>query len=48
MSRLVAKILRDEGFSIPSEAYRGPAYWYNAEGKSVKDLWAQYLSDNDL
>ena len=45
MSKLVAVILRAERKDIPSEAYRGPAYWYNAEGRSIKDLWDQYLSE---
>lgn len=45
MSGLTKKILRREGHAIPSEAYRGPNYWYNSDGRSVKDLWAQYLNE---
>jgi len=43
MSKLVAVILNLEDRDIPSSAYRGPAYWYTDEGKSVKDLWADHL-----
>jgi len=43
MSKLVAQILKTEGDDIPSGAYRGPVYWYNNKGRSVKDLWKQYL-----
>jgi hypothetical protein len=45
MSRLVKIILRREGHAIPSEAYRGPDYWYNSDGRSIKDLWEQYLNE---
>lgn len=46
MSKLVAVILKDEGYDIPSEAYRGPAYWHNGKGKSIKELWEQYLLES--
>jgi len=45
MSKLVAVILEIEGYGIPSGAYRGPAYWYTFEDKSIKDLWETYLSN---
>ena len=45
MSGLVKIILRREGHAIPSEAYRGPYYWYNSDGRSIKDLWKQYLNE---
>jgi len=45
MSKLVSQILKTERYDIPSGAYRGPAYWYNNKGRSVKDLWKQYLSE---
>lgn len=45
MSRLVAVILKIEGHDISSGSYRGPAYWYTAEGKSIKDLWEINLLD---
>ena len=44
MSALVGEILKIEGYDIPSGAYRGPAYWFDDKGRSVKDLWKQYLS----
>lgn len=47
MSGLVKIILRREGYAIPSEAYRGPDYWYNSDGRSIKDLWEQYLNKNE-
>lgn len=46
MSGLVKFILRQEGEAIPSEAYRGPEYWYNSDHRSIKDLWEQYLKNN--
>ncbi len=46
MTGLVKFILRQEGKAIPSEAYRGPEYWYNSDYRSVKDLWEQYLKNN--
>lgn len=45
MSRLVKIILKPEGHAIPSEAYRGPDYWYNSDGRSIKDLWKQHLNE---
>lgn len=43
MSGLVAEILDREEKGIPSRAYRGPEYWYNSNGISVRELWEQYL-----
>ena len=45
MSGLLKIILRREGRAIPSETYRGPDYWYNSDGRSIKDLWKQYLNE---
>lgn len=44
VSGLVALISRIKGFSIPSEAYRGPIFWENSKGISIKSLWEQYLN----
>lgn len=43
MSGLVKEILEKEDAGIPSQAYRGPEYWYTSKGGSIRDLWAQYL-----
>jgi hypothetical protein len=45
MSRLTAEILEREGVGIPSKAYRGPEYWCNSLGLSVKQLWDQHFHD---
>lgn len=44
MSKLVAKILELEGLGIPSKAYRGPEYWCNLNGVSVRQLWEKHLN----
>lgn len=41
MSALTRKIMRDLGYQ--SDSYRGPQFWYTDEGKSVKELWEEYL-----
>jgi hypothetical protein len=38
MSPVVKMILEQEGQVIPSGAYRGPDYWYNSDGISVRQL----------
>jgi hypothetical protein len=43
MSKLVAEILELEGLGIPSKAYRGPEYWCNSEGVSVRQLWEKQI-----
>jgi len=48
MSKLTSEILEREGKGIPSKAYRGPEYWYNSKGLSVKQLWDQRLRDHTL
>lgn len=42
MSELAKELLKDIGFS--SESVRGPAFWRNSDGISVKNLWKQYLN----
>lgn len=46
MTGLVKFILRQEEKAIPSEAYRGPEYWYTNHNRNIKDLWEQYLKNN--
>ena len=43
MSGLVKEILEKEDAGIPSQAYRGPEYWYTSKGGSIRELWARYL-----
>lgn len=45
MSGLVDFILENEGMGIPSRRYRGPIYWFTADGISVSQLWRQYLKE---
>jgi negative regulator of replication initiation len=42
MSELAKELLKEVGFS--SESVRGPAFWHNSDGISVKNLWKQYLN----
>lgn len=37
MSGLAVKFLKKEGYN--TKHARGPAFWYTAQGKSVKELW---------
>lgn len=41
MSALTREHMKRQGYE--SDYYRGPQFWYTAEGKSVKDLWDEYL-----
>jgi hypothetical protein len=41
MSNLAQQLLSQAGFK--SNAVRGPAHWVTDDGKTVKDLWQQYL-----
>lgn len=44
MSELARKLLHDEGYK-PTHV-RGPLFWKNEEGISVKSLWTRYQSNN--
>ena len=44
MSNLAQELLAKVGFK--SNSVRGPAHWVTDDGKSVKDLWQQYLDRN--
>lgn len=41
MSNLAQQLLGQAGFK--SNSVRGPAHWVTDDGKTVKDLWQQYL-----
>ena len=45
MSALTHKIMKRQGYT--SSAYRGPLFWYTRNGKSVHDLWQEYLSSTE-
>ena len=44
MSNLAQELLAKVGFK--SNSVRGPAHWVTDDGKSIKDLWQQYLDRN--
>lgn len=41
MSKLAQQLLGQAGFK--SNSVRGPAHWVTDDGRTVKDLWQQYL-----
>ena len=41
MSALACEHMKSQGYD--SDSYRGPQFWYTAQGKSVKELWDEYL-----
>lgn len=41
MSNLAQQLLGQAGFK--SNSVRGPAHWITDEGKTIKDLWQEYL-----
>lgn len=41
MSNLARQLLGQAGFK--SNSVRGPAHWITDDGKTIKDLWQQYL-----
>lgn len=42
MSALTREHMKRQGYE--SDSYRGPQFWYTAQGTSVKNLWDEYLS----
>lgn len=44
MSNLAQELLARVGFK--SNSVRGPAHWVTDDGKSIKDIWQQYLDQN--
>lgn len=45
MSNLAQQLLSQAGFK--SNSVRGPAHWITEDGKTVKDLWQQYLDSQE-
>ena len=43
MSALAKRVMQSRGYQ--SSAYRGPKFWFTAEGKSVMELWDEYLKE---
>lgn len=41
MSALTRTVMQDRGYQ--NTQYRGPKFWFTAEGKSVMELWDEYL-----
>lgn len=41
MSALSKEVMKKQGYD--SDSYRGPQFWYTGHGKSVKELWDEYL-----
>lgn len=41
MSALTSRLMQQEGYR--SGAYRGPRHWVTEEGRSIMDLWSDYL-----
>lgn len=41
MSDLAQELLKKQGYQ--SESVRGPSHWYTEDGRSITDLWEQYL-----
>jgi hypothetical protein len=41
MSDLAGNAL--ESIGLDGKSVRGPLYWFTEEGKSIKELWEQYL-----
>jgi hypothetical protein len=41
MSDLAQELLKAEGYH--SDSVRGPSHWYTHDGKSVTQLWGEYL-----
>jgi hypothetical protein len=42
MSDLAQELLKEAGYQ--SDSVRGPSHWYTAEGKSITNLWDEYLA----
>jgi len=41
MSALACNLMKGQGYQ--SDSYRGPQFWFTAQGRSVKELWDEYL-----
>ncbi len=43
MSDLAQELLKKEGYQ--SDSVRGPSHWYTEEGRSITELWGEYLNE---
>ena len=41
MSALTKKLMQQQGYQ--SDAYRGPKFWHTQDGRSVSELWDEYM-----
>ena len=41
MSALARDQMKIQGYD--NDSYRGPEHWFTAQGRSIKDLWDEYL-----
>jgi len=41
MSALARDFMKSKGYD--NNSYRGPQFWFTAQGRSVKELWDEYL-----
>ena len=41
MSELTGALMKERGYS--NDSYRGPDFWFTADGRSVRDLWDEHL-----
>lgn len=41
MSALTRELMKNQGYA--NDSYRGPQFWYTADGHSAKDIWERYL-----
>ena len=44
LSALTKKLMKEQGYQ--SDSYRGPQFWCTSGGRSVKELWDEYLKLN--
>lgn len=43
MSDLAQELLKKEGYQ--SDSVRGPSHWYTHDGRSITELWDEYLAN---
>ncbi|MDQ1362750.1 MAG: SeqA protein [Pseudomonadota bacterium] len=43
MSALARDHMKNQGYD--NDSYRGPEHWFTAQGRSIKDLWDEYLKE---
>lgn len=42
MSDLARELLKQQGYK--SDSVRGPMFWFNEDGVSIKDIWEKYIA----